>query len=305
MAAKYTKTQLIIGAVALVATLVSVLSMTSLRAKLFKSQFTVVSAADMEPGGVPLGDKWLRFVHDGYPSGDGRALFWVATRKMYANEWALLSLPDGRIRCKVTGFDDMFWLPDGTAVGCLVQTARRLRVVPSVVPGSRDPDPIADLEAKCWTVDWQEGRVEKLDLATVPPDGRPQVVAFDKLLYLDHEYDTSTFQAKAEAKWAVVAPFLPAARRAATGDLVVEREGAEAQVYLVIRDSPSSRKKVCPIEMFSMVGPVCLIDVDTALVILPGGGTHPLRAYIVRLSDGRGKQVYGPSQPAYDKRLYE
>jgi len=114
--------------------------------------------------------KQFVFGDTGYPSQGGRALYWLrSSDRKGPNDFLLVSLPDGHALCRATGFDKVFWLPGGKAVGATV-TPRSLPAWPAL---ERLWTWIGHYDVRYYEIDWKTGGSKAINISRLPKASRP------------------------------------------------------------------------------------------------------------------------------------
>lgn len=253
---------LIVAAVLVLAAVI-VAFLPPVRAWLLKSSganLKLVPMSEIGADGVPLADELLVLADDGYPTGDGRALFWLEDAGMPDDrrEWLLLRLPDRRVVARAYGFSRVAWLPGGRALGIVAREPAFART--PLLYKFVDP-----WNCSYWTLDWRSGGVMRIGLADLPNSDRPNistarfVTAHGVLRHAFGDQDVSM-------------PFVPEAHKVKGGRLMSWRTwgGSTRTVVLTTGAKGAKSTTVCSIENPSLLPAailICATGDDTAILV--------------------------------------
>jgi len=271
--------------IALIATLIIVVTLavcpTPVRRWLTRQPGLYVTVEET-PGGMPLAGKWVEFEHDGYPSGDGRAFYWVRTHNWVSNEWLLLSLPDAKIFCRAKGFDEIYWAPGGIAVGCKAKQS-----FGSTLPLPGDlQEQYGGYKLDLWGINWKTGKLIGVNMDELPEDARPEISTDTRRLPINRP------KSGPPHAWSISIPPLPEAQ--IVGDRRLTVEDPLSGGGLVLTGGSQPDRLVCSVVDASGFGGeienVCVIDNNDAIITFWTSGTGR-RPYLVELSTGKIWQI--------------
>lgn len=223
----------------------------------------LVPLSDIGPDGEPLAGDLLIPVDDGYPTGDGRALFWLEDAGMPDDkrEWLLLRLPDLRVMARARGFSRVGWLPGGKALGIVAREPAfgRLPVLYRFV----DP-----WNCSYWTLDWRSGGVTRITLTDLPKSDKPNISTARFVTANGVQRHTFGDQD-------VSMPFVPEAHKVARGLLKSWRTwGGSTRTVVLTTDTRGAKgaksTTVCSIDNPSLLPGairICATGDDTAILV--------------------------------------
>jgi len=244
------------------------------------SALRVESLAELGSQGAPLAGELLVPSGDGYPTGDGRALFWLSLRGTATDgtEWLLLRLPDRRVLARAHGFHAVKWLVGGTA----------LAVVASETPFCKWPvlwRYVDHFRYECWTIDWRTGAVKPLDLADLPAGQRPAFL------------NTRVAPTRGPVHWSlgdatVAMPPVPEARHVGDQELLCDwNYETTTETFSLKGADPGTSRTLCTLPNCRYpVSAVCVADKDSAVFLVPvdlSPGSNLCEAWWLTISTGQ------------------
>jgi len=253
-----------------------------LLSRLAPSHARLVPLSGLGRDGVPLGTVWLRPDGDGYPAGDGKALFWVRCRAGGGDnlEWLLLRLPDRRVLARAYGFSSIRWLAGGKAfaVTAAVNPLSRLPVLWRFVD---------HFTLGCWTLDWRNGGIRAVDLRDIPASDRPVL----------HNWRCAPGTANVGFGYSgigVAVPPVPEAHQAGPYTLRSRFVPTYATLIYLADLKGSDVKTLCRFGGTWGAASLCMTSADTAIALVPndpGARPYPCGVYRLTVSTGRLENI--------------